>query len=432
MTLAVRFTGRLDALAPSDRRAIVERARAEVDERVEQGVRAILGRVRREGDAAVLELTRTFDKAAIDRLEVPLSACESALARLDVGVRRGLERAAKNLATVHRAFLPGAVEVESEPGVVVGRRPDPLAAVGVYAPGGRAAYPSSVLMGVVPARVAGVAEIVVASPPGPSGLPSDVVLAAAAIGGATRVFAMGGAQAIGALAYGTASVPKVDRIVGPGNAWVAEAKRQVAGTVGIDAPAGPSEILVIADESADPAAIARELCAQAEHDPEASCVALVLGDPAPVERALAAMEPPKRALVAQALSTAGAILEVRSFDEAVAFAADYGAEHLLLAVRDPEALLPRIRHAGTIFLGDGSSVAFGDYLTGGNHVLPTAGAGRSFSGLSTLDFVRFTTYQRVTRAAAARMAGDVGLLADAEGLPSHAAAARAYAHEDPR
>jgi histidinol dehydrogenase len=432
VTLAVRFTGRLDALAPSDRRAIVERARAEVDERVEQGVRAILGRVRREGDAAVLELTRTFDKAAIDRLEVPLSACESALARLDVGVRRGLERAAKNLATVHRAFLPGAVEVESEPGVVVGRRPDPLAAVGVYAPGGRAAYPSSVLMGVVPARVAGVAEIVVASPPGPSGLPSDVVLAAAAIGGATRVFAMGGAQAIGALAYGTASVPKVDRIVGPGNAWVAEAKRQVAGTVGIDAPAGPSEILVIADESADPAAIARELCAQAEHDPEASCVALVLGDPAPVERALAAMEPPKRALVAQALSTAGAILEVRSFDEAVAFAADYGAEHLLLAVRDPEALLPRIRHAGTIFLGDGSSVAFGDYLTGGNHVLPTAGAGRSFSGLSTLDFVRFTTYQRVTRAAAARMAGDVGLLADAEGLPSHAAAARAYAHEDPR
>jgi histidinol dehydrogenase len=347
-------------------------------------------------------------------------------------VRRGLERAAKNLATVHRAFLPGTIEVESEPGVLVGRRPDPLAAVGVYAPGGRAAYPSSVLMGVVPARVAGVAEIVVASPPGPSGLPSDVVLAAAAIGGATRVFAMGGAQAIGALAYGTASVPKVDRIVGPGNAWVAEAKRQVAGTVGIDAPAGPSEILVIADETADPAMIARELCAQAEHDPEASCVALVVGDPGPVERALAAMDPPKRALVAQALSTAGAILAVASLDEAVSFAAEYCAEHLLLAVRDPEALLPRIRHAGTIFLGDGSSVAFGDYLTGGNHVLPTAGAGRSFSGLSTLDFVRFSTYQRVTRAAAARMAGDVGLLADAEGLPSHAAAARAYANEDPR
>lgn len=424
----VAFTGWLSDLPDESRRAILQRAQPEADARVTDSVRRILARVKRDGDAALTELTRELDRVELGSLEVAPTEIERALRALDPAIVTALERAKRNLETVHRAFLPTRTEVEVEPGIVVGRRPDPLAAVGVYAPGGRAAYPSSVLMGVVPARVAGVREVIVCSPPGPSTLPSDVVLAAASIAGATRVFALGGAQAIAALAYGTASVPKVDRIVGPGNAFVAEAKRQVAGTVGIDAPAGPSEILVIADDAADPAHVAREMLAQAEHDPDASCVALVIGQELAgrVERALAEATPEKRDVVEQALRSRGAVLAIRTLEEAWPFAEAYAAEHLLLAVRDPGAVLGRVLHAGTVFLGDGSSVAFGDYMTGGNHVLPTAGAARSFSGLSTQDFLRFTTYQRVTREAAASMAADVGRLARAEGLPAHAEAALAY------
>ncbi|MBL9025720.1 MAG: histidinol dehydrogenase [Myxococcales bacterium] len=432
--IAVAFTGPLAELTSSARAAILQRALPDAEARVADSVRRVIERVRAEGDDALVAFTKDFDRVELRALEVSRSEMARAVGGLDPSIVRALERAKRNLETVHRAFLPARTEVEVEPGVLVGRRPDPLAAVGVYAPGGRAAYPSSVLMGVVPARVAGVRDIVVCSPPGPNGLPSDVVLAAAAIAGATRVFAIGGAQAVAALAFGTATVPKVDRIVGPGNAYVAEAKRQVAGSVGIDAPAGPSEILVIADEGADPEHLAREMLAQAEHDPDASCVALVVGDDlaSRVARALAASEPEKREVVAAALGSRGAILSIRSLDEAWPFAAAYAAEHLLLAVRDPASVLDRVLHAGTVFYGDGSSVAFGDYMTGGNHVLPTAGAARSFSGLSTQDFVRWTTYQRVDRAAAATMAGDVALLARAEGLPAHAAAAAAFTEEGAR
>jgi histidinol dehydrogenase len=429
LSLRVRTTGALGRLESGERTAILERARADTDPVVEERVRSILGRVRRERDAGLVALTRELDRVSEPRIEVPREACVRALDVLDAGVRRGLERAVANLERVHRAFLPGPVEIESEPGVLVGRRPDPLAAVGVYAPGGRAAYPSSVLMGVVPARVAGVRDVVVASPPGPSGAPSDVVLAAAAIAGATRVVAVGGAQAIAALAFGTESVPKVDRIVGPGNAYVAEAKRQVAGVVGIDAPAGPSEILVIADRGADARRIAHELVAQAEHDPEASCVALVEGEPLreAVLAELARIEPVRREVVEASLSSAGAVLSYDDVAEAYAFAEAYAAEHLLLAVHDPMAALAHVRHAGTVFLGEAASVAFGDYMTGANHVLPTAGAARSYSGLSTLDFVRWTTWQRVTPEAARAMEADVVALAESEGLHAHAAAARSAA-----
>jgi histidinol dehydrogenase len=259
-----------------------------------------------------------------------------------------------------------------------------------------------------------------------------VVLAAAALAGADRVFALGGAGAVAAMAYGTESVPRVDRIVGPGNAYVAEAKVQVSRVCGIDSPAGPSELLVIADHTADPAAVARELVAQAEHDPMAAVVCVAVGDETAeqVEAALAALAPgaERRAIVEAALAGQGAVLVAQTYDEAALFASEYAAEHLQLAIGEPEQrlVLARLRNTGTVFLGETTSVAYGDYMTGANHVLPTGGLSRSYSGLSTLDFVRWTTYQRVTPAAADKLAYDVGRFADAEGLPAHAAAARAW------
>jgi histidinol dehydrogenase len=344
-----------------------------------------------------------------------------------------MERAARNLARAHRAQLPAPVEVETEPGVRVGRRPDPLARVGIYAPGGRAVYPSSVLMAAVPARIAGVREIVLCSPPRADALPAPEILAAAALAGVDRVFAVGGAAAIAALAYGTATVPRVDRIVGPGNAYVNEAKLQVARSTSIDGPAGPSEIVIIADRSADPAAVARELLAQAEHDPLASAVCLALGaGPArAIGAAVAAALPsqPRRDVIAAALAARGALLSVSTPAEAVAFAADLAPEHLMLAVAEPESLWPAVRNAGAVFLGACSSVAFGDYMTGANHVLPTGGLARGFAGLSTESFVRWTSWQGVTPGASRALAADVATLAEAEGLPAHAAAALAFGGE---
>ncbi len=432
--VALRAFGPLAALDASTRRAITERSLTD-DETVRERTKAIVQRVRRDGDRALREMAQEFDGVALETLEVPRSAWDAALASLDPALRRALERAARNIATVHEAFRPQAAEVAPEPGIVVGRRPDPLGRVGVYAPGGRAAYPSSLLMGAVPARVAGVGEVLVCSPPGRDGLPSAVVLAAAALAGVDRVFAIGGAGAIAAMSFGTESVPRVDRIVGPGNAYVAEAKLQVVSQVGIDSPAGPSELLVLADDAADPGVIARELVAQAEHDPEAAVVAVVAGAGAEarLDAILAVLgaevaAAPREAVVRQALAARGALLAVPTLAEAVAFANAWAAEHLLLLVADVdrEATLAALRHAGTIFVGAASAVAFGDYMTGANHVLPTGGAARAYSGLSTLDFVRWTTWQRVSPAAAAALADDVGAFADAEGLPGHAAAARAW------
>jgi histidinol dehydrogenase len=391
----------------------------------------IIARVRREGDAALRALAAELDSVTLQQLEVPRAAWTRALEALEPRLRTAMERAAGNITRVHRAFLPVAQEMESEPGIVVGRRPDPLGRVGVYAPGGRAAYPSSVLMGTVPARVAGVGEIVVCSPPSrETGRPSAVVLAAAALGGADRVFALGGAGAIAAMAYGTESVPRVDRVVGPGNAYVAEAKIQVSSAVAIDSPAGPSELLVLCDDSADPVLVARELLAQAEHDPLAAVVAVVTSEESgrAIVRQLALQiaTQPRAELIATALASRGAVLWTDSLRASIEFANAYAPEHLLLIVADADRALAQLRNAGTVFVGASASVAFGDYMTGANHVLPTGGLARSYSGLSTLDFVRWTTYQRVAPAAAAGMADDVGVFADAEGLPGHAAAARAW------
>lgn len=425
----VAVEGPIGALTRDERAALCDRALG-TDPAVRERVASIIARVRRHGDAALRELARELDGVALEALEVPRTTWQRALDGLDRGVVRAMERARNNIARAHSAWIPAPSEIETEPGITIGRRADPLARVGVYAPGGRAAYPSSVLMGVVPARVAGVGDVIICSPPRADGAPSPTVLAAAALAGADRVFALGGAGAVGAMAYGTESVPRVDRIVGPGNAYVAEAKVQVAAAVGIDSPAGPSELLVVWDGVAPAEVVAREMLAQAEHDPDAAIVTVVLPGASrdalldALATGLAGM--PRGDIAREALASRGAVLSARDTDEALTFAADWAPEHLLLATEDAERLVPRVRNAGTVFVGASSSVVFGDYLTGANHVLPTAGAARAYSGLSTLDFMRWTTYQRVSPEAAARMARDVAVFAEAEELFAHAAAASAW------
>lgn len=414
---------RREPLAGDDRDAGADRRRVDLRTRVAQ----LIADVRRRGDLALLDSAERFDGARPSAIEVPRAAWRAALDALDPPERSALEDAALAIARVHEAQQPSPVVVEPRPGVVVGRRPDPLARVGVYAPGGRAAYPSSVLMGAVPARVAGVGEVVVCSPATPTGLPHRSVLSACAVAGVDRVFAAGGATAIAAFAYGTDTVPAVDRIVGPGNAWVDEAKRQVSGVVGIDNPAGPSELLVVCDYSADAVGVAAELLAQAEHDPDAAVVLVAIGaaTAAAIEAELGEQlaRAPRASIAAAALATRGAMLVASDLEDALAFAAEWAPEHLLLRVRSAADALPRIRNAGTVFLGDTTSVAQGDYVTGANHVLPTGGAARFWSGLSVSDFVRWTTWQTVDAGAARELAAPIAALAALEGLPSHGAAA---------
>lgn len=430
-TLRFAARGPVSALDATQRAALFERTTSG-DTSVREGTSRMLERVRTEGDDALREFARTFDGVSLTALEVPRAQWDAALAGLDPALRRALERAANNIRAVHEAFRPTAHEVTTADGAVIGRRPDPLARVGVYAPGGRATYPSSLFMGAIPARVAGVREVIVCSPPDASGAPSAVLLAAAAIAGVDRVFAVGGAGAVGAMAHGTASIPAVDRIVGPGNAWVAEAKLQVSGMVGIDSPAGPSELLVLADASASPVVIAREMLAQAEHDPVAAVV-LVTDAPAlalAVERELTSRmdAEPRAEVIRAAFAARGGLLTVESLADAITFANAWAAEHLLLAVAPAmeDATLAQLRSAGTVFVGETASVAFGDYMSGANHVLPTGGLSRIWSGLSTLDFVRWTTWQRIGRDSARSLAGDVDIFATAEGLPAHAATARQW------
>ena len=428
----LRFRGVAADLSFAEQRQLFDRA-LWVDDAVRRRTAEIITRVRTQGDRGLFALARELDGVTLDQLEIPPGTVRAALDRLASPVRRALERSASNIASVHRAFLPQVCETSPEPGIVIGRRPDPLQRVGVYAPGGRAAYPSSVLMGAIPARVAGVGEVILCTPPRADGLPNETLLAAAALAGVDRVFALGGAGAIAAMAFGTESIPRVDRIVGPGNAYVAEAKLQLAGIVGIDAPAGPSELLVIADATSDPALVARELLAQAEHDPLACVVAIAAGEDVAraVEQAIANQitTAARREIVDAALSGQGAVLSVATLEEAVELANRYAPEHILLALPSLDRcteLARALRNAGTIFVGQSSSNAFGDYMTGANHVLPTLGLARSYSGLSVLDFMRWTTYQHVSPAAASDLAADVAILAEAEGLPGHASAAQAW------
>lgn len=426
--LRLRVRGRLSELPHAALSPLLDR-HPMVDDGVRSQVSALLADVRSRGDEALREMAERFDGVALEDVEVPRASWGDALGLIDSNVQRALERAAVNIRRFHEAQLPADVTVEIGPGVRVTRTSTPLERVGVYAPGGTAAYPSSVLMGVVPAKAAGVDEVIVCSPPDPSGRPPAEVLAACAIAGADRVFSLGGAGAVAALAFGTASVPAVDAIVGPGNRWVTEAKRQVAGDVVIDSPAGPSEVLVLADETADPRLVAHEILAQAEHDADASCV-LVSTSERVAEASARALgrllaEAPRSAIARRALETAGGILVAGSMDQALDFTDRYAPEHLSLMTENAAMHARQLRNAGTIFLGPWASVAFGDYMTGANHVLPTAGRARSFSGLSTQHFVRSFTIQEISEGGARSLADDVAVLATSEGLPAHAAAARA-------
>jgi histidinol dehydrogenase len=426
---ALRYTGRVDDLCPLDRQSFFNRS-IDNDELVGYSVRKIIETVRSRGDDALTEMARTYDGVDLSAIEVPREKIRQALKDLNPSLRSALTRAARNIDRVHAAQRPLATRVEVEPEVVVVRRPDALNRVGIYAPGGSASYMSSVLMCAVPARIAGVKEIVMCSPPQSDGLPSRELLAAAAIAGVDRVFAIGGAGAVAAMAFGTETVPRVEKIVGPGNAYVAEAKVQVAPVVGIDSPAGPSELLVIADEAATPEVIALEMLAQAEHDARAVVICIAIGNDA-AGRIAASLDElidsqVRRDIIVESLAARGGIVVVDSRDEAISIANVFAAEHLLIATRDAAQLADASRSAGSVFIGESSSVAFGDYLTGGNHVLPTGGLSRSYSGLSTLDFIRWTTTQTVSVEAARRLGADVSRLALSEGLPAHSAAAAGW------
>jgi histidinol dehydrogenase len=418
----------LSGLTPEETRRLLDRRPSDQPDLTAR-VSEILDRVRRGQDGALLDMAREYDGVELRELEVPRELWEDALANLDSDLRRDLEEAAGNIEAFHRAQIPGEIQVTIRPGVTLGRRAVPLSSVGVYAPGGRAAYPSSVLMGVVPAVAAGVEKVILCSPPGPSGLPPRDVLAAAAIGGASRLFALGGAGAIGAMAFGTPSVPQVDAIVGPGNRYVTEAKRQVAGDVLIDSPAGPSEVLVVADDTANARLCALELICQAEHDPDAA-VAFITDSSGLLQNVRESLREevqraPRRQIVEEALANQGALLLARSRREALDFARDYAAEHLAIYTANPRTDMDEAQTAGTVFLGQAAAVAFGDYITGANHVLPTGGLARAFSSLSTLHYLRMYTWQEITAEAASSMSAAVERMAESEGLPGHASAVRA-------
>jgi histidinol dehydrogenase len=421
-------SGPLSGLNTRDLDQLLDRERR-TDATFSAAVSALMDDVRIRGDEALREMAQRFDGASLSTLEVPKTLWASALAELDPSVRAALERAASNIRRFHEAQMPSELTIEVEEGISITRAVRPLERAGVYAPGGTAAYPSSVLMGVIPARAAGVEEVVLCSPPQPSGLPPQEVLAAAEIAGAGRLLMLGGAGAVAALAYGTESVPRVDAIVGPGNRWVTEAKRQVAGDVVIDSPAGPSEVLVLADATANPQLVALEMLAQAEHDPNAACVLVAtdqsLAESAQGELAALLADTPRVDIAREALRTSGAVLIEPSLEKALVFVDRYAPEHLSIMTAGAAQDARRVRNAGTIFVGSSASVAFGDYMTGANHVLPTAGRARSLSGLGTQHFLRSFTIQEVSGAGARSIAGDVALLATTEGLFAHASAARA-------
>ncbi len=399
------------------------------DEGVERATGEILEAVGTRGDAALLEYTARFDRwtpAGPEALAVPLAAAREALRKLDPREREALEFAAARIRSYHEHQVQESWRIDGGDGTVLGQQVTPIDRVGLYVPGGKAAYPSSVLMSAVAAKVAGVRELVMVTPT-PDGVLNGPVLAAAALAGVDRILRVGGAQAVGALAFGTATVPSVDKIVGPGNAYVAAAKRRVFGRVGIDMVAGPSEVLVIADASANPDWVAMDLFSQAEHDELAQAI-LLAPDEEFLDRVAASMRRqlegmPRRAIIEASLGARGALIRVRDLDEACELANRIAPEHLELAVADPEKLLARIRHAGAIFLGHYASESLGDYCAGPNHVLPTSRTARFSSPLGVYDFQKRSSVIGVSPAAARRLGEAAATLARAEGLEAHARSA---------
>ena len=419
---------RLDGREPgfADAFTALVDARREADEDVSRDVAAIIRRVRDEGEVALADYTSRFDRHDLERTgwEIARAERRAALDGLDRELRAALELAAERISTYHAAQRPTDSDTVDDAGVRLGARWRAVDAAGLYVPGGRAAYPSSVLMNALPAKVAGVERLTMLTPT-PNGEVNPLVLAAAELAGVDELFRVGGAQAIAALAYGTGRIRAVDTIVGPGNAWVAEAKRQLFGVVGIDMVAGPSEIVVVADRTADPEWIAADLLSQAEHDPTSQSI--LFTDDAMLADAVAdAVEHRLRRLATEATARIsweanGAIVLLGSLDEAPALCDRLAPEHLELAVADPEPLFARIRHAGSVFLGHHTPEAVGDYVGGPNHVLPTGRRARFSSGLSVLDFMKRTSFLSCDEAALRRIGPAAVALAHAEGLPAHAA-----------
>jgi histidinol dehydrogenase len=397
-------------------------------------VQEIVEEVRRRGDEALVDFTKRFDGVEIrpDTLRVPDAAWASAV--LPGPVMAALDEAVRRIEAFHRHQAPRSWWIRDEHGSFLGQQVSPLTRVGCYVPGGTAAYPSTVLMNLLPARVAGVRELVVVSPPGPGARPHPAVLAAARLAGATEMYAAGGAQAIAALAYGTATIRPVDKIVGPGNVYVALAKRLVVGQVGIDTLAGPSEVVVVADRTASPRHVAADLLAQAEHDPLARAVCLTdaprLAEAVRTEVDRQCRRLPRASVAGAAIRDHGAIVVTRDLAEALTLANRLAPEHLELLVADPFSWLPAVQHAGAIFLGRWTPEVVGDYLAGPNHVLPTGGAARFASGLSVEDFVKRSSVIHYSRAGLAAAWPHLRELAAAEGLAGHAEAARLRIEED--
>jgi len=419
-TAAPDFEARLAALVAFD---------AALDEEVERAAATIVADVRARGDAAVLDHTARLDgvrAASVAELELPRAALERALAGLEREPREALQAAAARIRAYHERQIARSWEFTEADGTVLGQKVTAIDRVGVYVPGGKAAYPSSVLMNAIPAKVAGVREIVM-TVPAPRGERSPLVLAAAAIAGIDRAFAIGGAQAIAALAYGTATVPAVDKIVGPGNAYVAAAKRRVFGIVGIDMVAGPSEILVICDGATDSDWIAMDLFSQAEHDESAQAI-LVSPDERFIGRVADAIDRllpsmPRRDIIAASLARRGALIRSRDLEDACELANRIAPEHLELSVAEPERWLDKLRNAGAIFLGPHSSEALGDYCAGPNHVLPTSRTARFSSPLGVYDFQKRSSLVGVSAAGARTLGPLAATLARGEGLYAHARSA---------
>ena len=399
------------------------------DEKLEATVAGILADVRQRGDAAVLEYTRKFDRLNLENaaaLELSRTELRTAFDGLPAGQRSALEQAAQRVTDYHKRQVQASWSYTDADGTLLGQQVTPLDRVGLYVPGGKAAYPSSVLMNALPAKVAGVAELIMVVPT-PDGVKNQLVLAAAYLAGVDRVFTIGGAQAVAALAYGTATIPKVDKVVGPGNAYVAAAKRRVFGVCGIDMIAGPSEILVICDGLTDPDWIAMDLFSQAEHDELAQ--AILLSPDAKYIDAVAhsaeclLQQMPRRDIIQTALENRGALIQVADLDEACVISNRIAPEHLELSVTNPQALLPKLKHAGAIFMGRYTSEALGDYCAGPNHVLPTSGTARFSSPLGVYDFQKRSSLIQVSAQGAHKLGEIAAVLASGEGLQAHAQSA---------
>lgn len=388
-----------------------------------QVVQEIIDTVRQNGDEALIDYSAKFDQATVTELKVTDAEIEAALAQVDPDFLKVLETAKNNIAEFHEKQISQGFMMTRN-GAVMGQRVIPLAKVGIYVPGGTAAYPSTVLMNAVPAKIAGVKKIVLVTPPLQDGSVNPAILAAAKVAGVDEIYRVGGAQAVAALAYGTESVPKVDKIVGPGNIYVAAAKRLVYGKVDIDMIAGPSDVLIVADETANPVTLAADMLAQAEHDINAQAILVTTNrdiaekTAVEVERQTALL--PRKAIIEQSLANNGKIILVSSLEEAIAAANEVAPEHLELCVAEPFAWLDQVENAGSVFLGHNTPEVLGDYLAGPNHTLPTEGTARFYSPLSVDDFVKHSQYLYYGEAAMRAAADDVILFAETEGLGGHA------------